>query len=82
MGQQQPHREVRVSDEKRTSANNDQSLSSPCEALRAEERGGELFSQALQNKQADPRNISFEGGCISRLKRRDARFESENLVKS
>ena len=64
------------------------SMSSPCEALRAETTVNStrtLFAKTLRNQErmlfVYPRRLAFEGVCRSRLKRRDARYEAEHLCK-
>ena len=67
-------------------------MNSSCEALRAEATVNSMRSvirqniaksrkKALRLPEDHPRRVAFEGVCRSRLKRRDARSESENICK-
>ena len=70
----------------------DQSMSSPCEYLRSEATVNSIRcvirqaiakpkEKALRLPEDHPRRVAFKGVCRSRLKRRDARSEAENLCR-
>ena len=69
-----------------------QSITSPCEALRAEaivnsmrcvisQNIAKSREKALRLPEDHPRRVAFEGVCRPRLKRRYARSEAETLCK-
>ena len=67
-------------------------MTSPCEALTAEatvnsmrcvirQKIAKSRENALSLPEDHPIRVAFEGVCMSRLKRRDARSEADNLCK-